>query len=92
MYLPTRSARRSQRTWSGDIALRGLGILLLRASYGVALYLHRHMAEPLQTRATPADFAIATVVFATLVSGLAFAVEGAGLFRLVPMPPRSFLN
>lgn len=75
-----------------DIGLRAFGALLLAASYVMALLLHRQLATPHHGQATLADLAIAASAFAALVSGLAFAVEGAGLFRLVPMPPRSFLT
>lgn len=75
-----------------DVGLRALGALLLAACYGMALLLHRQLATPHHGQATLADLAIAASAFAALVSGLAFAFEGAGLFRLVPMPPRSFLT
>lgn len=92
MHEESRSALAGAKGRASELGLRSLGLLLLSASYGLALCLHRRIATPHHCHATLADFVIAAIAFAALVSGLAFAGEGAGLFRLVPMPPRSFIN
>ncbi|MFY8195391.1 MAG: hypothetical protein ACOVKV_09945 [Novosphingobium sp.] len=92
MHEKSHLARTALKDWARDVGLRAFGALLLAASYGVALILHRQFATPHHGHATLADFVIAAIGFAALVSGLAFAFEGEGLFRLVPMPPRSFIN
>lgn len=92
MHHPSNDATWRRKNWATDLGLRTLGAMLLRASYGLALALHRQVAALPHGQTTLGEFALATAAFAALTSGLAFAVEGAGLFRLVPMPPRSFLK
>jgi hypothetical protein len=92
MHERSRSALAGAKGRASELGLRSLGLLLLAASYGLALGLHRQISTPHHGHATLADLAVAAIAFAALVSGLAFAFEGAGLFRLVPMPPRSFIN
>lgn len=92
MFNPSDRLRHNARTWVTDFGLRAFGAMLLGASYSAALALHRQAATAPYASAKPAEFAIAAAVVVLLTCGLAFLVEGVGLFSLVPLPPRSLWN
>lgn len=81
--------RRGERWWAAEIVLRTLGVLLFGGCYKFALMAHRLITTPPPHPATPGEFAVCAATFFLLVSGLAFTVEGPGLFRHVPIPTRS---
>jgi drug/metabolite transporter (DMT)-like permease len=79
--------------WPGrlrDPLLRGLGLVLLAASGWASLVAHRLIASPPPHRATPPEFALCALAFLLLTAGLALFLEGAGLFRPVPIPSRTW--
>ena len=73
---------------SADLALRLAGLGLLLACRSLALLAQARLAAP-RHPVTFADFTLCAAAFALLVSGLALCLEGAGLFRLVPIPRHS---
>lgn len=80
------------KRWTAEFAFRLVGALLLSASYRLALAAHRMVGTPPHHQATAGEFAVCAAAVVLLWGGLAFAIEGAGLFRLVPVPPRRLWN
>jgi len=81
---------RGERWWAAELLLRGagcvaLGILTLLSRWICRLVLPPQHVGPLQ-------FTIAAAAFVCLSAGLALTLEGPGLFRSVPMPPRALLT
>jgi hypothetical protein len=83
--------RRGQRCWPAELGLRALGIVLLVACGKVLLLVHRLVTTPPPHGATVVEFSLCAVAFVALTSGLAFTIEGPGLFRWVPIPHRSLI-
>jgi hypothetical protein len=83
--------RREQRWWPGEIALRLGGLALLGASWALACLTIRMVRQPPPHQSRPLEFLAAAAVFLCLSAGLALALEGTGLFRKVPLPPRAML-
>ncbi|MDE8653443.1 hypothetical protein [Novosphingobium album (ex Liu et al. 2023)] len=78
--------RAGERWLPAEIAMRGLGLLLLFACWHMAL-LARHMAlTPAPHPATPADLAACAAVLVLLTGGITLTMEGPGLLRDVPLP------
>jgi hypothetical protein len=77
-----------QRRWRADIAIRGVGALLLGIAAACACWLHR-LAHRLPVH-TPGllDFCVAMLVVLGWGCGWAALGEGQGLFRLVELPGR----
>lgn len=84
--------RQGQRYWPAEIGLRALGIGLLAACSKVLLLVHQMVTTPPSHQATVAEFGLCAVAFVALTCGLAFTIEGPGLFRWVPIPPRSLIS
>lgn len=80
------------KRWAAELVSRLVGALLLSASYRLALAAHRMVVMPPHHQATAGEFAICAAAVVLLWGGLAFAIEGTGLFRLVPVPPRLLWN
>ena len=77
-----------ERCWGAECIMRSLGLALLYASYRTGVFARQ---VDLAQGHTPEEFAICAAVFVLLVIGLALTVEGPGLFRLYPMPPRPII-
>lgn len=87
-HAPRRSPDGSRPT---GLLLRMTGLALLGCG-GVAMRdLVRQVHHPFPHPITPGEFAVACVVVACVWAGLALAIAGAGLFHLLPLPPRAFL-
>lgn len=84
--------RLGQRCWSAEFVLRSLGLALLATCGKVLLLAHRMVSAPPSHQTTFAEFALCAVAFVALTSGLAFTIEGPGLFRWVPIPTRSLTS
>lgn len=74
-----------------DLAVRwgGLSLLALSATAANVLYLmdgHKRMAG-----VTPGEAGVGLIAVVLLSAGLMLVIEGAQLFRLQPMPPRSWV-
>ncbi|MBW8752978.1 MAG: hypothetical protein JF595_02325 [Sphingomonadales bacterium] len=82
---------RGERYWPAELVLRAAGLGLLYFCTVLARPLYRLVNQPPPHQATPAEFALAAVIFVCLTSGLALLFVGPGLFRLVPRPPRAML-
>jgi hypothetical protein len=80
--------RRGERWWAAEVVLRAAGIGLLDGCYRLALLAHRTLAAPSPHDATLAEFAICAATFLALTAGLALTMEGPGLLRDLPVPPR----
>jgi len=77
-----------ERWWTAEIVLRSLGIGLLTFCALAAhwLYVSAHQPPPHQARAL--EYGAALVAFLSWSLGWALLVEGPGLFKLIPVPPR----
>ena len=83
---------RGERCWPADLALRGAGLGLLTLFMLAWRTVCRLADQPPPHGVAPSTFAIAAVAYACLSIGLALVLDGAGLFRLLPMPPRALLS
>ncbi len=81
-----------ERWWGAEVVLRSAGMLLLVASSALWRIVVRLVGLAPPHQGTPFEFAIAALAFVSLTSGLALAIEGPSLFRLLPMPPRALLK
>jgi hypothetical protein len=80
-----------QRWWVAELCLRTAGLWLL-VLCGLAMRWCRRLTyEPPHHQATPLELAVAAIAVACLSAGLALLLEGPGLFRHVPLPPRAIL-
>lgn len=77
--------------WTAELTLRLAGLACLALSAFLARALGRLVNQVPPHSASPVELTVAAAVCACLSAGLALAVEGAGLFRLVPLPPRAWL-
>jgi cytochrome b561 len=80
-----------ERCWPAELVLRAAGLGLLYLCVLLSRSLCRLVDQPPPHQASPAEFALAAVVFLCLSSGLALLIIGPGLFQLVPRPPRAML-
>lgn len=88
--MPTITARRSRVSpLLADLALRAWGAALLFAAGKVANGGAQQFGAASRHAATPLAFGVFALAFALLTAGLAFIVEGRGLFRQVPIPYRA---
>jgi hypothetical protein len=69
--------------------LRLAGLSLLGACRLALQWLLRLVRLAPPPQATPAEFALAATGFFCLTTGLALLLEGPGLFRSMPRPPRA---
>ena len=81
--------RRGERWWTAELFMRAFGVLLLGGAHRIAVWAHRIINTPPAHHTTPGELALCGVVFLLLTGGLAFVIEGPGLFRHVPIPSRS---
>lgn len=83
--------KQGERCWPAELVLRsaGLAVLYLCALLSRAAY--RLVNQPPPHPGGPLEFAIAAAACACLSVGLALSLEGAGLLRPVPLPPRAWL-
>ena len=82
-----------ERWRAADVATRLIGgLFLLLAAYSAWVLRGWMQGMPrssaLLAACTPSELGLAVVAFVSLVAALAFLIEGAGLFRLVPYPRR----
>lgn len=83
--------QRGERAWAAELVLRLSGLGLLGTCRLAVMWLLRMVRAAPPHQATPAEFAVAMAGFFCLTTGLALLVEGPGLFRLMPRPPRALL-
>ena len=77
-----------ERWWAAEIALRSFGLGLLCLCAASALWLYRSAHQPPPHGARVLEYGAALTAFMSWSLGCAFLVEGPGLFKLVPLPPR----
>ena len=77
-----------ERWWAAEIALRSFGLALLGLCAASALWLYRSAHQPPLHDARAFEYGAALVAFMSWSLGGALLVEGAGLFKLIPVPPR----
>lgn len=75
--------------WWAEGLLRSAGLALLAGSARAGDRLVRLVHSGASSQGTAAEFVLAAAAFALLCLGLAMLLEGPGLFRQVPIPPRS---
>ncbi|MCY1670513.1 hypothetical protein OVA07_05745 [Novosphingobium sp. SL115] len=80
--------RRGERWWAAELVFRTIGIALLGGCYRLALVAHRTISVPPPHGTTPGEFALCVGIFLSLAAGLALTMEGPGLLRDLPVPPR----
>jgi hypothetical protein len=77
-----------ERWWTAEIALRSFGLVLLGFCAFAAMWLYRSVhASPAHVIAA-FHYLVAALVFLSWSLGWCFLVEGPGLFKLIPVPPR----
>lgn len=76
-----------RRWWPAEIALRGLGVLLLAAFWRVAQLVHRLTTTPPPHPASLGELGLCAASVVLLCGGLTLGGVGPGLFRHVPLPP-----
>lgn len=81
---------RGERCWPAEVVLRLAGTSMLYACAVIWRALCRLVGQPPHPSG-PLEFIIAAGVCICLSAGLALTLEGSGLFRLLPMPPRAML-
>jgi len=74
--------------WRAQLGLRLGGVLLLGACALAVWALVVSMHRPPEHSASPAEFGEAISSVAAWMLGWALLIEGPGLFRLIPVPPR----
>lgn len=74
-----------------DGGLRACGLALLGGCTCAARCLHRQVGQLPLHPGSPLEAAMAALAVACLWAGLALLIEGTGLFRLMPIPPRAML-
>ncbi|MDP3551791.1 MAG: hypothetical protein Q8R81_15530 [Novosphingobium sp.] len=84
--------QKGERYWPAEIGLRTFGIVLLAGCGKLLLLVHHMVNSPPSHEATVAEFGLCAVAFVALTCGLGFTIEGPGLFRWVPIPPRSLIS
>jgi len=74
-----------------DLALRlgGLSLLALSATAAKLLYLMEERTR--MAGVTPGEGGVGLIAVVLLSAGLMLVIEGAQLFRLQPVPPRSWM-
>jgi len=80
-----------QRWWAAELVLRPAGLCCLAAAVALAFLVHRRIIAPPPHDPAPLDFLTCLGAVILLSLGLALAIEGPGLFRRVPRPPRALL-
>jgi hypothetical protein len=83
-----RRMEKGEGAWPAQVAVRGLGALMLALCIGAGTWLCRSVARPPAHSIAALEALAAAVVVAGWWFGTAFLVEGPGLFRLVPVPGR----
>lgn len=84
--------RSGRHWWLDELVLRLTGLALFTGCRHFAQLAHRSLVTSPPHQPTLAEFGICAVSFALLSSGLALTIEGAGLFRLVPIPAQSIFS
>lgn len=74
--------------WPAQLSLRLGGALLLGLCALAVTMLAASMHRPPPHAAYPAEFGEAALSVLTWALGWALLIEGPGLFRLIPVPPR----
>lgn len=77
-----------ERWWAAEILLRTFGLAMLGLCVVSVLWLHGSLN--MQPRHGPAalEYAAALAAFLGWSLGWVFLLEGPGLFKLIPVPPR----
>lgn len=83
--------KQGDRCWMAELTLRLAGLAVLAIAAFIARMLGRLINQGPPHSASPVELTIAAAACACLSAGLALAFEGAGLFRLVSLPPRAWL-
>ena len=91
MHAILRRLETGERWWAAEAAFAAVAFLMLSlaawAAREVVLLVHRAPPHP----GSPLEFVVALLAVLCGCLGLACLVEGPGLFRLVPVPPRRLL-
>ena len=88
MHAAIRRLQDGQRWWAAECAFRIFGLILIALILVCFRRLEHSFTAPPHHQPTLAEFALATVGVVLGSTGLAFLIEGPGLFRLVPYPRR----
>jgi len=83
---------RGERRWLAEFVLRVAGLVSLLLCALLSRVLSRLAEQAPPHSASPLEFLMGAAAFACLSAGLALLIEGAGLFRPVPMPPRALIS
>ena len=78
-------------SWLAKALVRIAGLCLLVASWFIARLCGQLEHIPPPHQPTLLEFGVAGVAVVVLSLGIAFSIEGAGLFRLQPLPPRPWV-
>lgn len=81
--------RAGERIWVVETCFRLVGVGSLALSAWAARWLFHLVHSPSRHSATSLELAVAALVVVSLWAGLALGLEGPGLLRLMPRPPRA---
>jgi hypothetical protein len=86
-----RRLRAGKRIWMAEFGFRLAVLIALTLCGWIARFMMRlvHQAPP--NRQSPLEFLVAASAIVCLSAGLALLLEGPGLLRDVPKPPRALL-
>jgi len=88
MRAAIRRLQDGQRWWGAEVAFRVFALILIAVVLICFHRLEHSFADQPRHEPTVAEFALGTVGVVLGSTGLAFLIEGPGLFRLVPYPRR----
>jgi hypothetical protein len=80
-----------ERIWAAEACFRLAGAGALAFCAWLARWLFRLVHLPPRHPASPLELAAAALAVVSLWAGLALVLEGPGLLRLMPRPPRALI-
>lgn len=81
-----------ERWWAAELVIRLVGLALLGICAVACLRLDRMVHQPPRHDASPLEGLVAALAYLSFSAGWALALVGPALFRLVPLPKRSWVN
>ncbi|MDB5725546.1 MAG: hypothetical protein JWQ16_2300 [Novosphingobium sp.] len=81
-----------ERWWAAELVVRLAGLILLGLCAVACLRLNRLEHQPPRHAASPLEALVAMLTYLSFSAGWALSLGGPALFRLVPIPKRSWVN
>jgi hypothetical protein len=81
-----------ERWWTAEFVIRLAGLILLGLCAAACLRLTRLEHQPPRHAASLLEVLVAALTYLSFSAGWALSLGGPALFRLVPIPKRSWVN